>query len=471
MSNMTPHSSPAHTRMAARCTWCLAALLALGSIAPARAVAQTQSVALSGSVPSGAATADVLNLTLSDAIDRGLKYNLALVSLDQQVESARGARLRSLRDLLPRLDARAGETRQTTNLAAFGFDTSLFPGIPSIVGPYNIFDARVNASQAVFDLAARRDLESKTASLSAVTFDQANARDLVTYVVTNLYLQAIAGESRIQTARTQVTTAEALMTQATNLRNAGAAPGIDVVRAQVQVQAQKQRLMVAENDVAKQLLQLARAIGVPAGQRLQLSDRTMDSAASGLSLDDALKRAVDGRADYKAGLERVRAAEATLESTRSGRVPSVHVAADIGAIGSNPGNARRTYAMSVGVRMPLFDQDRAGRQVENTAAIKQRQAEAADLLQRIETEVRTAFLDMQSTEQQLAVARERVALANQELSLARIRFTAGVTNNLEVIQAQNEVAAAADNEVAGTFAFNLAKAALARAVGGARSTP
>ncbi|MFN7982459.1 MAG: TolC family protein [Vicinamibacterales bacterium] len=412
-----------------------------------------------------------MSLSLTDAVDRGLKYNLALVALDQQVESARGARLRSLRDLLPRLDARAGETRQTTNLAAFGFDTSLFPGIPSIVGPYNIFDARVNASQAVFDLAARRDLDSKTAALNAVSFDEANARDLVTFVVTNLYLQAIAGESRIQTARTQVTTAEALLTQATNLRNAGAAPGIDVVRAQVQVQAQKQRLMVAENDLAKQMLQLARAIGVPTGQRLQLTDKTMETAASGVSLDEALERAAESRFDYKASLARVRAAEATLESTRSGRIPSVHVAGDIGTIGSSPGNAKRTYAMSVGVRVPLFDQDRTGRQVENTAAVRQRQAEATDLLQRIEADVRTAYLDVQSTEQQLAVARERVSLANQELSLARIRFTAGVTSNLEVIQAQNEVAAAADNEVAGTFAFNLAKAALARAMGNSRPTP
>ncbi len=468
MSNQTSPFQFPRANAVTRGAWCLAALLAVGGGA-GQALAQSQSSAASGSVPSGAVTADALNLTLSDAIERGLKYNLAVIALDQQEASARGARMRSLRDLLPRVDARAGETRQTSNLAAFGFDASLFPGVPSIVGPYNIFDARVNASFAVFDPAARRDLDSKTALLNAVTHDEANARDLVTYVVTNLYLQVIAGESRIQTARTQVTTAEALLTQATNLRNAGAAPGIDVVRAQVQVQAQKQRLLVAENDVAKQVLQLARAIGVPVGQRLQLSDRTMDTAASTLSLDDALKRAADTRADYKASLERVRAAELTLESTRSGRLPSVHVGGDIGTIGSSPASAKRTYGMSVGVRMPLFDQDRIGKQVENTAALKQRQAEAADLLQRIEADVRTAYLDLQSTEQQLALARERVSLANQELSLARIRFTAGVTSNLEVIQAQNEVAAAADNEVAGTFAFNLAKAALARAVGGRTS--
>jgi outer membrane protein TolC len=450
----------------------LVSTLCVGTFGLASTVAaQTPSGGLSGSVLSGAATTDVLPLTLADAVDRGLKYNLAVITFDQQVESARGARLRSLRDLLPRVDARAGETRQTTNLAAFGFDSSLFPGIPSIVGPFNIFDARISASQAVLDLGARRDLASKTAALSAVRLDEENARDVVTFVVTSLYFQAVAGDSRIQTARSQVSTAEALLTQATNLRNAGAAPGIDVVRAQVQVQAQRQRLIAAENDRAKQLLQLARAIGVPTRQQMRLSDTSMSTPGGALSLDDALTRAADVRADYKASLERVHAAEAALESTRAGRLPSVHVGGDYGTIGTSPADARRTYSMSANVRVPLFDQDRAGRQIENMSVLKQRQAESADLAQRIEADVRTAVLDVQSTEQQLAVARERVSLANQELSLARIRFTAGVTSNLEVIQAQNEVAAAADNEVAGTYAFNLANAALTRAIGGTPTTP
>ena len=268
-----------------------------------------------------------------------------------------------------------------------------------------------------------------------------------------------------------MTTAEALFTQATNLRNAGAAPGIDVVRAQVQVQAQRQRLIAAENDRAKQMLQLVRAIGLPARQPIQLSDRSISTPGAVLSLEDALRRAADVRADYKASVERVHAAEAALESTRSTRLPSVHVGADYGTIGSSPSDARRTYSMSASVRVPIFDQDRVGRQVENLAALTQRRAEAADVAQRVETDVRTAFLDLQSTEQQLAVARERVALADQELSLARIRFTAGVTSNLEVSQAQNEVATAADNEVAGTYAFNLAKAALNRAIGSAGTTP
>jgi len=447
-----------------------AAMLVFGLAASASAQSTSQIIAqtsgpFSGSVTSGPATTDTLPLTLADAIERGLTHNLGLISIEQQVESARGSRLRTLRELMPRVDARMGDTTQTTNLAAFGFDSSLFPGIPSIVGPFNIFDARVAGSQTVFDLGALNDVRSKTAALNAARLDSLNARETVVFVITNLYFQAVAGENRIQTARSQVTTAEALLSQATALRNAGAAPGIDVVRAQVQVQSQRQRLISAETEFARQTIQLVRAIGVPTAQRIELADRSLSLPAPSLALDAALARAASARADYKASLERVHAAESALQSAKTDIVPSLHVNGDFGAIGSAPSDARRTYSVSANVRVPLFDQDRRGREVENAAALRQRQSEVADLAQRIEAEVRTAFLDVQAAEQQLAVARERVSLAGQELSLARTRFTAGVTNNLEVIQAQDEVAAASDIEVAASYAVNVARAGLVRTLG------
>lgn len=419
-----------------------------------------------GSVVTGAVTADVQALSLADALSKGLQFNLGIVGVDQLVESARGSRMRTLRELMPRVDARIGDVRQTSNLAAFGFDTSLFPGIGPVVGPYSIFDARVSASQTVFDLSALRELRSKDASMDAARLDARNARDTVTFIVTSLYFQAVAGESRITTAKSQVATAEALLAQATSLRNAGVAPGVDVVRAQVQVQVQRQRLIAAENDFAKQCIQLQRAIGVPAGQRISLTDSSLSLPAAALSVDDAVQRALSTRPDYRAVQDRVKAAEAMLAATRADALPSLHVAGDIGTIGSNPGNARRTYAMSAAIRVPLFDQDRQGRLVENQAALKQRQAEAADLAQRIEADVRTAALDVRAAEQQVSVAHERAALASQELSLSRIRFTAGVTSNLEVIQAQNEVTTAAEAELGATYALNVAKAAFTRAVGG-----
>lgn len=448
----------------------LAAILACTGLVVAPPVfAQGAAGPFGGSVVQGTLTVQALPLTLDDALARALQHNLGLINTEQQVESARGARVRALRDLLPRVEARVDETRQTRNLAAFGFDTSLFPGIPSVVGPFNIFDARVYASQPVLDFAARSDMRSKAATLEAARLDDRNAHDIVTFVVTSLYYQAVAGESRVVSASSQVATAEALLAQATALRNAGAAPGIDVVRAQVQLQAQRQRLITAENEAAKQKLQLVRAIGIPTGQVIELPDRVLELPAQALTLDEALRTAAARRADFQAGQARVRAAEAALASTRGSGLPSVRVSADYGTIGSSPADARRTYTMALGVRVPLFDQDRTGRQVENIATLRQREAEVADLAQRIEAEVRTAFLDLEAADQQRSLARERVSLASQELALARTRFTAGVTSNLEVIQAQNEVATASDAEVAAGYAVNTARAALARAIGGRAS--
>jgi outer membrane protein TolC len=423
-----------------------------------------------GSVPSGAVSAQPVVLTLSNAIQRGLEHNLGVLTLEQQVENARGARWRSLSGMLPNVAAQAARSTQTTNLAAFGFNASLLPGIPSLIGPFSVFDARVFVSQPLVDFSALADVNRSAHALDAAKLDSRNARDLVTLVVTDLYLQAATAANRIAAVRTQVTTAEGLLKLATDLRNAGAAPGIDVVRAQVQLRAQQQRLIRVENDFAKDKLQLARAIGVPSAQPIELSDTSAIVPRLDLSLEQALQRATAGRTDYQAAVARVQAADADNRAARADALPTLHVNADYGALGSSPADAQGTYTISGSVHVPIFDAGRRkSRIIETASTLHQRQSEAADLEDRIASEVRSAFLDVDAADQQLAVARERIALVNQELGLAQTRFSAGVTSNLEVIQAQDEVAIATENELLSEYAFNVAKAALTRAVGG--STP
>jgi outer membrane protein TolC len=423
-----------------------------------------------GSVPAGAPSAQPVVLTLTSAIERGLEHNLGVLTLEQQVENARGARWRSLSGMLPNVGAQAAHSTQTTNLAAFGFDSSLFPGIPSLIGPFSVFDARIYLSQPLLDFSALADVDRSARALDAARLDSRNARDLVTLVVTDLYLQAATAANRIAAARTQVTTAEGLLKLATDLRNAGAAPGIDVVRAQVQLRAQQQRLIRVQNDFAKDKLQLARAIGIPSAQPIELSDTNAAVPRLDLSLDQALQRATAGRTDYQAAMARVQAAEADYRAAKADALPTLRVNADYGALGSSPTDARGTYAISGSVQVPVFDAGRRkSRTIETASALRQRQSEAADLQDRIATEVRSAFLDVDAADQQLVVARERIALVNQELGLAQTRFSAGVTSNLEVIQAQDEVAVATENELLSEYAFNVAKAALTRAVGS--STP
>ena len=412
-----------------------------------------------------AATPPPVALTLQDALERALRYNLQILTSDQQVESARGAHLRSLSGLLPSVDAHAVDTQQTANLAAFGFQGSLFPGLPTLIGPFNVFDARVQVSQPLLDLSALHEIRRREFSLDAARLDERNARDVVTLAATSLYLQAVAGARRITAVRTQVEIAESLLKLATELHDAGVTAGIDSVRARVQVASQRQRLIAAESGFAKQKLQLARAIGLPAAQPIELTELDSVVAMPALGIEDAVQRAKSARPDYLAVLARVQAAEEEHRAAKADALPSVHASGDVGAIGATIGSARTTYSFGGVVRVPVFNNDRRGREVETAAALRARQAEAEDFAQQVESEVRSAFLDVQAAEQQLAVARDRVDLANQELGLARSRFSAGVSSNLEVIQAQDEVAAAAEIEISSGYAYDAAKATLARTLG------
>ncbi len=471
-----------------RCAWFVIAAVGLSVSAGAQtaagsagrpAAAEPQRLAMPasngtspflGSVPAGGVSPEPVVLTLSTAVQRALEHNLGVLTLEQQVESARGSRWRSLSGLLPTVTAQSAQTSETTNLAAFGFDPSLFPGTPPIIGPFGVFDARVFVSQPLLDLSALNDVRRAAHALDAARLESRNARDLVVLVVTDRYLQAVSAANRIAAVRAQVVTAEGLLKLATDLRHAGATPGIDVVRAQVQLRAQQQRLIAVENDFAKQKLQLARAIGIPSAQPIQLSDTGTTVPRPALSLEEALDRARASRTDYQAALARVRAAESDHRAAQAELLPTLHVNADYGVLGPSPAEARRTYAVSGTVRVPVFDAGRRkSRVIETAAALRQRQAEAADLAERVASEVRSAFLDVDAAEQQLAVSRERLDLANQELSLAQTRFSAGVTSNLEVIQAQDEVAAATESEMASAYGFNVAKAALVRTLGSTES--
>ena len=190
-----------------------------------------------------------------------------------------------------------------------------------------------------------------------------------------------------------------------------------------------------------------------------------------MTFDEALKRAYDGRADYRAALARVQAADADRRAAAAEALPSVVVSADYGAIGPSAGDAQATFTVLGAVRVPIFNGGhRRGRLIETEATLRERQAEADDFRQRIESEVRATFLDLQATEAQLRVAQGIVDLAAAQLTQAQDRFRAGVTSNLEVIQAQEAVATAAENHINGLYAHNVAKASLARALGVAEET-
>ncbi len=444
----------------------VSAVLGALLIVAAPVAAQTPNNPFLGSAPQGTVSAEPLPLSLKDALERALKYNLGLLLQEESMKAAHGARWRALASLLPNVSASTSELRQVINLDAYGF-----PGEPSIIGPFNVFDARVYLSQPVVDLRALNDARAAAANERAEKLGVRSARDLVTLVAVNLYLESVAASSRIEAAHAQQETAEALFKQASDMKQSGIVAGIDVLRAQVQLQNQRQRTISAENEYEKAKLQLARAIGLPAAQTFTLTDRIPYAPLPDVSLESALKTAFENRADYLAARERLTAAEASRRAAADDHLPTVHMDADYGTIGPTASDSHPTFRVAATLRVPIFDAGRStGRRLESEAELNRRRAELEDFRGRVEYDVRAALLDLRAASQQLEAAQSNVTLAGQQLEQARDRYAAGVAVSLEVTQAQEAVAAASETFIGALYAHNLAKASLARAVGTAEQS-
>jgi len=439
----------------------LAAVTALTAL-----LAQQPSSPYLGSVPAGTVTAEPLKLSVVDAVQRALKTNLGLLLQTENETTADSARMRALADLLPNLSGSLRESRQVLNLEAYGF-----PAPNPIVGPFNVFDARVAVSQPVIDVAALNDSRAATYRQQAAKYGIRTSRDLVVLVAVNLYMETVAAGSRVESARAQQQTADALLQQAQDLKASGLVAGIDVLRAQVQAQTQRQRAIAAANDFEKFKLQLERAIGIPVGQPVTLTDTMPYAPVPAPPVETAVTRALDGRPDYMEAKSRLDAAHASERAAFGALLPSLRVDADFGGIGQTIAAAHNTYTMAATLRVPIFDGGRtAARRIEAQSAVRQREAELTELRGRIEYEVRAALLDLGAADQQVQAARTNVDLAGQQLTQARDRFTAGVAGNLELTQAQEAVATASEAYISALYAHNLAKASLARSLGIAESS-
>lgn len=419
-----------------------------------------------GSVPSGERTPGELPLSLTDAVEMGLRYNLGALLSGQDRRVAEGARQQALSKLLPKLSAGVSETIQQTNLAAIGF--SGFPGIPQIIGPFSVFDVRAYATQDLFNMPSLQEFQSSSETVKATDLTYQNARDLVVLGVVGLYLQAVSGQSRIEAAQAQYRTAQALYEQAVDFKDAGVVPAIEVLRAQVEMQSEQQRLIYLQNQFEKQKLNLARAIGLPLAQAFRLTEEAPYRPLPPITFEQALARAYDSRSDYQSAQAHVRAASLARQAAENQRLPTAGLDFNYGTIGRAPGNSHGTFTLVANVTVPLFEGGRiSGEVLEADARLQERQDELENLRAQIRYQVRTSFLDLHSAESQVSVAQSTVDLAHQQMDQAQDRFKAGVVTNIEVVQAQAALATANENYISSLFAYNLAKAELARAVGGA----
>ena len=421
-----------------------------------------------GGVPQPQLAAAPITLTLRDALRLALEHNLSVLIAEEAVDRAGGARRLALSELLPTFKGDVSETRRKTNLEAFGFP--LGPTFPKVVGPFNVFDARLSVSTPILDARAFSGLRAGNALERAGAADAREVRETVVLAVGGLYLQAQAESARVDSVRAQVATADALVKLAQDQRAAGIVAGIDVVRQQVELESARARLIGAENALAKRLLSLARAIGLPADQAITLAGAPAFTPAPLITADEAVDHALADRDDLQAARARVEAARAVKDGELAGHLPSVHLDADVGVLGNHFDDTDKTYTVAATVRVPIFDGNNTRARVQRAdAALKEREAELADLTAGIRYEIQSALLDVNAADAGVRVAESARALATQALEQAQDRFRAGVVTTIELVQAQDALGAATERYIASVYAHNIAKATLARAMGQAEA--
>lgn len=435
------------------------------TIVPATGTAQSPFL---GSVPTGQATPSPLGLSLKEALTRALKYNLGAIESDQDTRAAHATRLRSLNALLPNLSARIIGTIEQINLKSFGFPSSV-PGIniPTIIGPFSVADARAVVSQEVFNWTDIKNLKASRESENAAQHTYKSDRDVVVVTTVDAYLLVISDAANVDSIRAQVDTARALYQRTSDQHKAGVVAAIDELRSQVELQTQEQRLIAAQNQLAIDKLTLGRIIGLPNGQEFELADAVPYAPLAEMRITDALQQAYATRPDYLSARERQHAAELVSQAASAENFPTLSVYADYGDVGSpNFATSHGVFTFQGSLNIPIFQGTRVrADKLEADSALRQRQAELEDLQGKIDDQVRTAFLNLKSSSDLVAVAKSNMDLADQTLKQAQDRFLSGVADNLEVVQAQESVASAQQSYISSLYSYNLAKVSLAQAIG------
>jgi outer membrane protein TolC len=449
---------------------------AVGSEGPATGNSSVQVGGnFAGSVPARNVPPGALTLTLADAVKRGLAANLGPITADNTSRASRAERIQALSSLLPNISASASDTITQVNLAAFGFQfnvpASVGFAIPSVVGPYNYSSLQGQLSQSIYDAVARRNWRAAQETEKATQLSAKDARELVVLAVGGSYLQTVATAARVDSQRAQVANAQAINRQAQVRKEAGTNARIDVTRSAVELQTEQQRLSSLEADLRKQKIALARLIGLPQDRDLILAEPLGVQQSDMPEASVAIQQAFERRPDLKALEGHVRAAELALGAARGERLPSVNLSGNYGVIGPNPATTHGAFAVTGAVNVPIWQGGRVkGDILQAQATLDQRRAELADQKGKVEQDVRTALIELETANGQVHLAESNRSLANETLGQARDRFGAGVATTLEVVQAQQQVAAAESDYISSLFSFNLAKLSLARAMGDAENT-
>lgn len=429
--------------------------------------AQVSQDSFKGSIVEGKATGSMIDLTLDDAIQRGLRNNLGIILQGAAQRNANGQRLEELQALLPTVTGAASINVQQVNLAAYGLK---FPGFNPIVGPFQVVDFRAYLTQNLFNLSALQNYLAAKHNFAAAKLTAEDARDLVVLTVGNAYLLCVADSARIEAVTAELATSKVSLDQAVAAHDAGTSPKLDVLRAQVDYQNEQQSLIAAKNELAKDKLALARVIGLPLDQEYRLADLVPYAALDQIDPQASVEEALKARKDLAASGEQVKAADAQKKSAWDYQLPVASFVGDFGDLGQTPGNSHSTYTATGQITVPILQIAKTRGQNEvASASYEQARARLSDQAQQVNQDVRDAILDIQAAAKLVEATHSNVELANEALSEAQQRFKAGVSDNLPVSQAQSQTEQANDQYISALYQHNIAKLSLARALGAAQT--
>ena len=422
--------------------------------------------ALRAQQPPGASPDGTLRLTLDQAVGLALKQNtsarIAVLSAAQSEEQKNIARAA----LLPQVQLGANDSVQRLNIQAGLGIVIPIPGFSQHAGPFQVFNAGPSFGAPIFDLTLWRRYQAARFTADAARASSLSTREQVILLVVSQYIGTLRATADVRASESRVELAQALFDQAADLQKAGVGTGIDTLRANVELQNEKQRLIVAQATQETSLFALSRLLNLDPRQRVELADSLAFFDTPQPDVDASIDQALAGRPEWKALESQVRAAQKSRGAVGAERFPSLRFDGDWAYTGLSVNSGIPTYKYQAGVNLPIFTGGRIHAEIVNAdLEIKKLRQQQADLRNEIALDVKTALINLRSARNEVEVANLGVKLATDEVDQARDRFKAGVANNIEVISAQDSLARANDNQIAALFRFNQARADFARAVG------
>jgi len=407
-----------------------------------------------------------LRLTLNQAVGLALKQNptaqIAILAAAQSEQDKNIARA----DLLPQATARISDEAQKINLRAQFGGVPAFPGLPKTLGPFQLFSAGPSVTAPVFDLTLWQRFQAARNTASASKANSLSTREQVILLVVSQYIGTLRAVANVEASQSRVELAQALYDQAADLQKEGVGTGIDTLRANVELQNEKQRLLEAENDRETSLYGLSRLLNLDPRQKIELADSLSFFETPQPEVQASIAEAMANRQEWKALASQIKAAEHQKKAAQVSRLPNVRFDGEFAYVGNSGSTTLPTYTYEASVNLPLFTGGRIRAEVlSSDLEIRKLEEQSADLRNQIALDVKTSLLNLDSARSEVQVANLGVQLSKEEVDQARDRFKAGVANNIEVIQAQDSLSRANDNQIAALYRFNQARADLARAIG------